>query len=47
MGLIITLNNEKKIWTKKYHKIIREIETLANIQLQLNNIVQLAEVANT
>jgi len=41
------LNNEKKNWTKKYHKIIRGLETIADIQLQLQNIVQLAEVTNT
>ena len=31
---------------KKYHKIIRGLETMANIQLQLQNIIQLAWVAN-
>ena len=31
---------------KKYYKIIRGIETMADIQLQLQNIVKLAEVAN-
>ena len=46
LALINTLTNKKKDWMKKYHKIIREIETMANIQLQLQNIVKLAEVAN-
>jgi len=32
---------------KKYYKIIWGIETIADIQLQLQNIVKLAEVANT
>jgi len=32
---------------KKYYKIIWGIETIAEIQLQLQNIVKLAEVANT
>ena len=32
---------------KKYHRIIRGLETLANIQHQLQNIIQLAKVANT
>ena len=47
MDLIIILNNERRDWMKKYHKIIQGIETMANIQLQLQNIVKLAEVANT
>ena len=33
-------------WMGKYYKIIREIETMADIQLQLQNIIQLAEVIN-
>ena len=44
---IITLNNERKDWTKKYYKIIRGLETMADIQLQLQNIIWLAKVANT
>ena len=32
---------------KKYHRIIRGLETIANIQHQLQNIIQLAKVANT
>jgi len=47
MNLIVTLNNKRKDWTKKYYKIIRELETMADIQLQLQNIVWLAKVANT
>ena len=35
MDLIITLNNERKDWTKKYHEIIQGIETMADIQLRL------------
>ena len=46
IDLIITLNNEKKNWTKKYYKIIRGLETMADIQHQLQNITQLAEVVN-
>jgi len=47
MNLIVTLNNKRKDWTKKYYKIIRELETMADIQLQLQNMVWLAKVANT
>ena len=47
MDLIITLNNERENWMKKYHKIIRELETMTNIQHQLQSIIQLAEVVNT
>ena len=32
---------------RKYYKIIRGLETMFNIQYQLQNIIQLAEVANT
>ena len=32
---------------KKYHRIIRRLETMADIQHQLQNIIQLAEVVNT
>ena len=46
MDLIITLNNNKKDWMKKYHKIIQGNETMADIQLQLQNIIKLAKVAN-
>jgi len=47
MDLIITLNNEKKDWIRRYYKIIRGLETMANIQLQLQNIIWLAKVADT
>lgn len=46
MDLIATLNNKRKDWTKKYHKIIWKIKTMVDIQLQLQNIVKLAKVAN-
>ena len=41
--LINTLTNKKKDWIKEH---IRGIETMADIQLQLQNIIKLAEVAN-
>jgi len=47
INLIVTLNNERKGKIKKYYKIIRGLETMVDIQLQLQNIVQLAEVTNT
>jgi len=47
IDLIIILNNERKDWTRKYYKIIRGLETMVNIQLQLQNIIQLAKVTNT
>ena len=46
MDLVNTLTNKRKDWTKKYHKIIQGIETMADVQLQLQNIINLAEVAN-
>jgi len=46
IDLITTLNNKRKDWTKKYYKIIKEIKTIANIQIQLQNIVKLVKVAN-
>jgi len=32
---------------KKYYKIIQGIETMADIQYQLQNIIKLVEVGNT
>jgi len=31
---------------KKYHKIIQGLETIADIQLQLQNIIKLADTKN-
>jgi len=31
---------------KKYHKIIQGLEMIANLQLQIQNLVKLADVAN-
>ena len=42
----MTLNREKKDWMKKYHKIIQGPETMADIQLQLQNIIKLSDIAN-
>jgi len=47
MNLVKTINDEKKDWTKKYHKIIQEIKRMVDMQMQLQNIVRLAEEANT
>ena len=41
------INQEKKDWTKKYHKIIQGIERMVDMQLQLENIIKLAEEANS
>jgi len=46
MDLIITLNKEKTNWTRKYHKIIQGLETIADIQLQIQNLVKLANITN-
>lgn len=37
---------EKKDQTRKYYKIIQRLETIANIQLQIQNLVKLADIAN-
>ena len=47
MNLIVILSKKRKVWIKKYYRIIREIETMANIQLQLQNIIKLAKIVNT
>ena len=47
LDLVKTMNQKKKDWMKKYHRIIREIETMVDIQVQLQNIIKLAEVVNT
>jgi len=44
--LIMILNKEKKDEIEKYHKIIQGLETIVDIQLQLQNIVKLANAAN-
>jgi len=46
MNLVKTINEEKKDWMKKYHKIIQEIKRMVNVQMQLQNIVKLVEEAN-
>jgi len=46
MNLIKTINDEKKDWTKKYHKVIQGIERMVDMQMQLHNIMKLAEEAN-
>jgi len=46
MDIIVTLDHKKKDWTRKYHKMIQRFETMANIQLQIQNLVKLADVAN-
>jgi len=46
MELVKIMNNERKDWMKKYHKIIQGIERIVNVQLQLQNIIKLAEEAN-
>jgi len=46
MNLVKTMNQEKKDWTKKYHKIIQGIEWMVDVQVQLQNIIKLAEKAN-
>ena len=46
MNLIKTINDEKKDWTQKYHKVIQGIERMVDMQVQLQNIMKLAEEAN-
>ena len=43
---IIQFNREKKNQMRKYHKLIRKIETIANIQLQIQYIIKQANVVN-
>ena len=47
MNLVKIMNNERKDWMKKYHKIIQGIEQMVDAQLQLQNIIKLVEEANT
>ena len=42
----LIMNKEKKDWMKNYYKIIQELETMANIQLQIQNIIKLANTPN-
>jgi len=47
MNLVKTISNKKKDWTKKYYKIIQRIERMVDVQIQLQNIMKLAEETNT
>ena len=33
-------------WIRSYHKVLKEIETMINVQKQVQNIVKLAEETN-
>ena len=46
INLVKTINNEKEDWMKKYHKIIQRIKRIIDVQMQLQNIMKLAEEAN-
>ena len=46
MKMVKTMNDKRKNWTKKYHKIIQGIERMVNMKLQLQNIIKLAKKAN-
>jgi len=46
IDLIITFNKENKDWIKKYHKMIQKLKTITDIQLQIHNIIKLADAAN-
>ena len=46
LDLIVTLNREKKDWTKKYYKIIQGLKTMVDIQMQIQDLVKLADVVN-
>ena len=45
MDLIMTLNKEKKDWMKKHYKIIWGLETMADFQLQIQNLVKITDIA--
>ena len=47
MDLIKIMNQNRKNWIKKYHKIIQGIDRIVDVQIQLKNIIKLAEEANT
>ena len=47
INLMKTINQNRKDWTKKYYKIIQGIEGMVDIQMQLQNIIKLAEKTNT
>ena len=46
LDLIITFNKEKKDWMKKCYKIIQELETTVDIQLQIQDIIKQADTVN-
>ena len=44
MNLILIFNREKKDWTKKYHHIIQGSERMMDIQLQIQNLANIANI---
>ena len=46
MDFIITLNKKEEDWMKKYHCIIQELEMIADLQLQIQNLIKLVDTAN-
>ena len=46
LDFIMTLNKKKKDWIKKYYKIIQRLKTIADIQLQIQDIIKQANVVN-
>ena len=46
LDFIMTLNKKKKDWIKKYFKIIQRLKTIADIQLQIQDIIKQANVVN-
>jgi len=47
IDLVKIMNQEKNNQMKKYHKIIQGIKRIVDVQMQLQNIIKLAEEANT
>jgi len=40
------LKEERRDWTKTYHKTLKGIEMMINIQRQIKDIIKMAEEAN-
>jgi len=41
------LKEERRDWTRTYHKMLKEIETMIDIQRQIKDIKKMAEEVNT
>ena len=47
MDQAVVMKREREDWTRLYHKMLKELETMIDIQRMIKDIKKLAEEANT